>query len=184
MTEIQYSTIKDLYQQTIRAMGSFIKMLIYMNKTLSGRLRELKSKDKVRLGNPKSGRCRLRELTVTVQSGFHKDGRKRPFPSSHGPLYQNEVKCSAFVMEMIFHSHANKTHFHKKGCALGLILKVRVFGTRKWPMRAGRLRGWSQGQLRLYVEKNHVVTKPRYSERILSVPLTLRHVEVTEYQLP
>ena len=32
-----------------------------------------------------------------------------------------------------FHSHANKTHFHKKGCALGLILKARVFGTRKWP---------------------------------------------------
>ena len=30
-------------------------------------------------------------------------------------------------MEMIFHSHANKTHFQKKGCALGLILKVRVF---------------------------------------------------------
>ena len=28
-------------------------------------------------------------------------------------------------MEMIFHSHANKTHFHKKDCALGLILKVR-----------------------------------------------------------
>ena len=25
-----------------------------------------------------------------------------------------------------------KTHFHKKGCALGLILKVRVFGTQKW----------------------------------------------------
>ena len=53
----------------------------------------------------------------------------RPFPSSPGPMYQNEVKCSAF-MEMIFHSHANKTHFHKKGCALGLILKVRVFETR------------------------------------------------------
>ena len=34
-------------------------------------------------------------------------------------------------MEMIFHSHANKTHFHKKGCALGLILKVRLFGTQK-----------------------------------------------------
>ena len=37
---------------------------------------------------------------------------------------------------MIFHSHANKTHFHKKGCAFGLILKVRVFGTRKWPIAA------------------------------------------------
>ena len=29
-------------------------------------------------------------------------------------------------MEIIFHSHANKTHFHKKGCAPSLILKVRV----------------------------------------------------------
>ena len=54
--------------------------------------------------------------------------------SSPGPLYQNEVKCSAFGIEMIFHSHANKTHFHKEGCALGLILKVRVFGTWKWPI--------------------------------------------------
>ena len=37
-------------------------------------------------------------------------------------------------MEMIFHSYANTTHFHKKGCALGLILKVGVFGTRTWPI--------------------------------------------------
>ena len=37
-------------------------------------------------------------------------------------------------MGMIFHSHVNKTHFHMKGCALGLTLKVRVFGTRKWPI--------------------------------------------------
>ena len=56
--------------------------------------------------------------------------------SSPGPLYQNEIKCSAFDNEMIFHSHENKTHFHKKGCALGLILKVRVFGTRKWPIHS------------------------------------------------
>ena len=49
------------------------------------------------------------------------------------PLFQNEGRCQAFNMEMIFHSHANKTHFHKKGCAPSLILKVRVFGTRKWP---------------------------------------------------
>ena len=35
---------------------------------------------------------------------------------------------------MVFFSRANKTHFHKKGCALGLILKVRVFETRKWPI--------------------------------------------------
>ena len=58
----------------------------------------------------------------------------RPFPSSPEPLYQNEVKCSAFDMEMIFHSRANKTHSHKKDCALGFILKVTVFGTLKWPI--------------------------------------------------
>ena len=58
----------------------------------------------------------------------------KPFPSSPGPLFQNEGRCSAFDMEIIFHSHANKTHFHKKGCAPSLILKVRVFGTRKWPI--------------------------------------------------
>ena len=56
-----------------------------------------------------------------------------PFPSSLGPLYQNEVNRSSFDMEMIFHS-LEKTHFHKNGCALGLIVKVRGFETRKWPI--------------------------------------------------
>ena len=60
-----------------------------------------------------------------------------PLPKFPGPLYQNEGKCSATDMEMIFHSHANKTHFHKKGCALSLILKVRAFGTQKWPIGLG-----------------------------------------------
>ena len=50
----------------------------------------------------------------------------RPIPSFPEPLFQNEFRCSAFDMEIIFHSHANKTHFHKKGCAPSLILKVRV----------------------------------------------------------
>ena len=57
-----------------------------------------------------------------------------PFLSFPGPLYQNEVKCSAFDKEMIFDCHANETHFDKTGYELGLILKVRVFGTRKWPI--------------------------------------------------
>ena len=29
-------------------------------------------------------------------------------------MYQNEVKCSAFDNEMIFHSHANKTSFSQE----------------------------------------------------------------------
>ena len=35
---------------------------------------------------------------------------------------------------MIFHSHANKTHFHKKGWAPSLVLIQRPGGTRKWPI--------------------------------------------------
>ena len=56
------------------------------------------------------------------------------FPVLPGPLFQNEGRFSAFDMKIIFHSHANKTHFHKKGCAASLILKKRVFGTRDWPI--------------------------------------------------
>ena len=55
-----------------------------------------------------------------IKDGFQVE---KPFPSSSGSPYQNEVKCYAFDMEWylqgIFHSHANKIHFHKKGCALG-----------------------------------------------------------------
>ena len=82
--------------------------------------------------------CRFQVL----DSGFFVSGTwipdsNRPLQSSPGPLFQNEGRCSAFDMEIIFHSHANKTHFHKKGCAPSLILKVRVGGTRKWPIVGG-----------------------------------------------
>ena len=43
-----------------------------------------------------------------------RDENKRPILSSPGPLYQNEVKCSAFDVEMIFRSHANETPFVKE----------------------------------------------------------------------
>ena len=46
-----------------------IQVLIYMNKTLSSRLRELKNKGKVQLGNPKHGRRRLWERSL--QRAFH-----------------------------------------------------------------------------------------------------------------
>ena len=58
----------------------------------------------------------------------------RPYPNPPRPLFQNEGRCSAFDMEIIFHSYAYKTHFHKKGCVPSLILKVRVFGAQKWPI--------------------------------------------------
>ena len=49
--------------------------------------------------------------------------------------FQNEAKCETFVVEMSFNYDANKTHFHNKGFALSLVLKVKLFGTRKWPIK-------------------------------------------------
>ena len=62
------------------------------------------------------------------------DGSNRPFPSSKKFHFQNEAKCETFVVEMSFNYDANKTHFHNKGFALSLVLKVKLFGTRKWPI--------------------------------------------------
>ena len=44
---------------------------------------------------------------------------------------QCEAKGETIDMKMIFYSHADKTHLHKKGFALSLVLKVRVLGARK-----------------------------------------------------
>ena len=59
----------------------------------------------------------------------------RSFPSSKKSHFQNESKCEAIDMKMMFNYYANKTHFHNKGFALSLVLKVRFFGTRKWPIK-------------------------------------------------
>ena len=54
-----------------------------------------------------------------------------PYPQSvrvpTGLCIKTTFKCSAFEMEMVFNFHANKTHFHKKGCTLGVIFKVAFF---------------------------------------------------------
>ena len=51
-------------------------------------------------------------------------------------------------MKMIFYSQANKTHFHKKGFALSLVLKVRAFGTQTWPIGSF-----------LYLNKHTIISK-------------------------
>ena len=56
----------------------------------------------------------------------------RPFPSSSGPLYQNEVRCSTFLVEMSFICMRMKNHFHSlfriKGWAPNLVLIQRPGG--------------------------------------------------------
>ena len=73
LNECLYISDKDtakLYVQCLRPLAQIaqcavslksLKCFYYYNKTLSGRLRQFKNKGKVQLGNPKSGRGRLRE---------------------------------------------------------------------------------------------------------------------------
>ena len=65
-----------------------------------------------------------------------------PFPSSKKSHLQSEAKCEAIDTKMIFNYDANKTHFHNKGFALSLVLKVRFFGTRKCPIKMKREEKW------------------------------------------
>ena len=59
----------------------------------------------------------------------------RPFPSSKKSHFQNEAKCETFVVKMSFICITIENHFHINGFALSLALKVRFFGTRKWPIK-------------------------------------------------
>ena len=61
----------------------------------------------------------------------------RPFLSFFKPLYQSEAKCEVIDMEMTSFLMQIKlicTRKIKKGFALSLGLKVRDFGTWKWPI--------------------------------------------------
>ena len=49
-------------------------------------------------------------------------------------MFLPNILSQIFIVKRFFYYRANKTHFHKKGFALGLVLRVRVYGTRKWPI--------------------------------------------------
>ena len=46
------------------------------------------------------GRQPAGQTEIYYRENVIKNGNNRPFPSSPGRLYQNEVKCSAFDMEI------------------------------------------------------------------------------------
>ena len=85
----------------------------------------------------------------------------RPFPSSPGPLFQKEGRCSAFDIKIIF-----QTHFHRKGCAPSLILKVRVFGTRVSEVAYSNLPGLRSFFFGTCIIIWKFMTKTFYSERV------------------
>ena len=121
----------------------------------------------------KGNSLELPVLAVTQWSSVHNG----PFLSSYGPLSENEVKCSAFDMEMTFHSHANKTHFHKKSWALGLLLKVRVFRNSEMAYWKGVYHrvdmGWRWSECDV-LKTNFVLTNWLY---ILQIQIKLKQVK-------
>ena len=61
----------------------------------------------------------------------------RPFPSSLVPLFHSESKCEIILMKMTLicmkmKLHTCRTHFHKKGFAVRLVLKERDKGTQTY----------------------------------------------------
>ena len=51
-------------------------------------------------------------------------------------LFQSEAESAQpLIRKELFCSRANTTHFHKKGFSLNFAFKVRVFGTRMWPIK-------------------------------------------------
>ena len=66
----------------------------------------------------------VRHGTVEAKSDFL-EGDNTPFPT----------KCKTFEMKMGFYSHVSTNHFHIKGFALDLALKLRQKVTRKRPIK-------------------------------------------------
>ena len=56
----------------------------------------------------------------------------RPLPSPKNPHFQNEARCTTFLVQMSFICMRMKNDFHIKGWAPTLVLKQRPGGTRKW----------------------------------------------------
>ena len=56
----------------------------------------------------------------------------RPLPSSKNPHFQNEARCTTFLVKMSFICMRMKNDFHIKDWAPTLVLKQRPGGTWKW----------------------------------------------------
>ena len=56
-----------------------------------------------------------------------------PPPSYKNPHFQDEARCTTFLLKMSFICMRMKNDFHIKGWAPTLVLKQRPGGTRKWP---------------------------------------------------
>ena len=59
---------------------------------------------------------------VIIIGPWSKSSKYRPLPSSKNSHFQNEAKCTTFLVKMSFICMRMKNHFHIKGWALNLVL--------------------------------------------------------------
>ena len=72
---------------------------------------------------------KLRAVTCVAKNCFN-----RTLPSSKNPHFQNEARCTTFLVKMSFICMRMKNDFHIKGWAPTLVSKQRPGETRKWPI--------------------------------------------------
>ena len=75
----------------------------------------------------------------------------RPLASSENPHFQNEARCTTFLVKMSVICMRMKNDFHIKGWAPTLVLKQRPEGTRKWPIQGNHLQMWDKNNVALLV---------------------------------
>ena len=71
---------------------------------------------------------------ISPGSDYSHPKRNRPLSISKNPDFQNEARCTTFLVKMSFICMRMKNDFHIKGWAPTLVLKQRPGGTRKWPI--------------------------------------------------
>ena len=131
-------------------------LLAFEQALLFGRVKQV-SRERARLASlaqiGELARCDSLRWSASVHPWWLLLNTGRPFPSSSGPLYQNEVRCSTFLVEISFICMRMKNHFHSlfhiKGWAPSLVFIQRPGGTPKWPISLWPsiwLTDWRQGQ--------------------------------------
>ena len=76
-------------------------------------------------------RCACSWVRIRPPKTSHNAFPHKPTQSQPPSLCLKARLSVKLLKRVFFNSHANKSHFHKKGFALGLFFKVRAFGTRK-----------------------------------------------------
>ena len=87
--------------------------------------------------------------------------------------FNGRLSANPIDMKMSFYSHANDTHFHKKGFSLSLVFKVRVFVTLSVKYVNELIRSEYCSCLFVVVVRNGNVTRSQFNKTLTSVATVL-----------